>query len=288
MKLGFIYLHRNVINKKCYIGQTWQQPERRWRKADPSYTTYKPCLAFYRALVKYGWENFESTILATATSEAELNALEERYMKEYDSLGENGYNIRELANGRAINSPETRARISKARKGKDIGKVKENTRVPHVMIDGVESKECSKCHVTKPLTDFGSNARKNRAGSHVIGDGHDWYCLPCKSEFNSRYTYKRVHPQTKLASRREATAKMQKTIQAKFDNDPNYKRAISISKGPAYKATNPDTGEVRIFECGQDVKAAGFNISGVCNSAAGRGKSGGYVWSIIKREDYVK
>ena len=54
-----IYLHRNKINNKVYIGQTIQSPEERWKNGNG----YKGCYYFYNAIQKYGWDNFEHIIL---------------------------------------------------------------------------------------------------------------------------------------------------------------------------------------------------------------------------------
>lgn len=49
-----IYMHRNKINGKSYIGQTFQKPEERWKNG----AGYKSCTYFYAAIQKYGWNNF--------------------------------------------------------------------------------------------------------------------------------------------------------------------------------------------------------------------------------------
>ena len=55
-----VYMHKNKINGKVYIGITSQQPvKRRWRKG----SCYKNCNKFYKAIQKYGWNNFEHIIL---------------------------------------------------------------------------------------------------------------------------------------------------------------------------------------------------------------------------------
>ena len=49
-----IYLHRNKINNKVYIGQTIQPVENRWKNGNG----YKTCSYFYNAIQKYGWGKF--------------------------------------------------------------------------------------------------------------------------------------------------------------------------------------------------------------------------------------
>lgn len=45
-----IYMHKNKINKKVYIGQTIQEPKDRWKNG----AGYKTCTKFYNAIKKYG------------------------------------------------------------------------------------------------------------------------------------------------------------------------------------------------------------------------------------------
>lgn len=287
MKIGFIYVHKHKVSGKCYVGQTWQQPERRWRKQDPTYKSYKSCEVFYKALLKYGWEGFDSFIVATGTSIEEVNSLEEKYIKEFNTLNGNGYNLRELSEGRAFNSVETRAKISDKLKGVHLGKARPNLRTPHVFIDGIEHKECPTCKEIKPLTQFGTHNRINRNKTHMVGDGKAQYCIPCRNEYSKKYKYKRVSEEQFKESRKIATANMTKTIRDKFVNDPDYKRRISIAKGPAYKGV-ASNGDILIVECGQDLKDMGFNLSAVCNGIKKGRPSQGYTWAIIPRNEYVK
>ena len=94
-----IYMHRNKINNKVYIGQTkCNNPNNRWRNGTNYQNTY-----FGRAINKYGWDNFEHIILETnIQSIEEADAKERFYIAQYDSNNpEKGYN---LTNGGHINS----------------------------------------------------------------------------------------------------------------------------------------------------------------------------------------
>lgn len=61
----YVYIHTNKINGKKYCGMT-NNPSNRWRHNG---ITYKPpkgrgnTRPFWNAIVKYGWDNFESTII---------------------------------------------------------------------------------------------------------------------------------------------------------------------------------------------------------------------------------
>ena len=89
-KTYIIYLHRNKINNKVYIGQTsCKNPNDRWRNGTHYGNTY-----FGRAIKKYGWDNFEHIILEKdiLTSE-EADQKEKYYIKQYKSnISTFGYN----------------------------------------------------------------------------------------------------------------------------------------------------------------------------------------------------
>ena len=105
-----IYIHISPSNKR-YIGITSQKPEYRWKNGNG----YKAQQHFYRAIEKYGWDNFEHIIIAKGLTEDEAKWLEIELIREWDSTNrEKGYNIAlggEGYNG-VIPSEETRRKIS--------------------------------------------------------------------------------------------------------------------------------------------------------------------------------
>lgn len=85
-----VYIHKNKINGKVYIGQTCQKPEKRWDNG----RGYETSPRFYNAILKYGWDNFEHIILYTNLTSEEANQKEQELIKSYNSTDENfGYNI---------------------------------------------------------------------------------------------------------------------------------------------------------------------------------------------------
>ena len=87
-----IYAHQNKINNKIYIGQTSQTNlNNRWKNG----LGYKTCTYFYRAIQKYGWDNFEHLILEQGEwTQEEANQKEQFYILQYDSTNpEKGYNL---------------------------------------------------------------------------------------------------------------------------------------------------------------------------------------------------
>ena len=54
-----VYVYTNKVNGKKYVGQTCQPIEYRANNG----RGYKRCVYFYRAIEKYGWDNFSCNIL---------------------------------------------------------------------------------------------------------------------------------------------------------------------------------------------------------------------------------
>lgn len=87
-----IYKVTNKENNKVYIGKTIRElKQRKWAHYD-SARNLKSETNFHRALIKYPKESFVWEIIANATNEDELNQLEIKFIKEYDSF-KSGYNM---------------------------------------------------------------------------------------------------------------------------------------------------------------------------------------------------
>ena len=104
-----IYMHKNKINGKIYIGQTCQKPEYRWGKEGKG---YEQCPLFYAAIQKYGWNNFEHIIISTGLSAEEANLKEQELISFYKTTQkEFGYNLQKGGNNRTINE-DARKKLS--------------------------------------------------------------------------------------------------------------------------------------------------------------------------------
>lgn len=114
-KLNFvIYMHKNKINGKVYIGQTMTNPETRWKKGKG----YKDNESFYNDIKKYGWEKgFEHILLETNIKSAEeADEKEKYYIKKYNSFL-NGYNKTKGGQKYKGISLETHLKLSESKKG---------------------------------------------------------------------------------------------------------------------------------------------------------------------------
>lgn len=116
-KRHLIYIHTNKANNKMYIGQTSQNPCCRWKKGKG----YGKNEYFYRAIIKYGWDNFEHIIFAENLTKEQSCNMERLLIALYQSNNPlYGYNNSiggESGTVGAKLSAETRAKMSKSRRG---------------------------------------------------------------------------------------------------------------------------------------------------------------------------
>ena len=91
MRNWTVYLHINKINNKKYVGITCLPLELRWGKNGNG---YKKQVKFYRAIKKYGWDNFEHIVLFTNLSEIAAKQKERELIKKYNTTSSKfGYNV---------------------------------------------------------------------------------------------------------------------------------------------------------------------------------------------------
>lgn len=119
----YIYKITNKINGKIYIGQTIHSIHSRFLKhktiARIKNRDYK---AIHKAINKYGEDNFVLELVEECHSMEELNNKETEYIKQFNSLVPNGYN---LCTGGFNKTPslETIQKIKDTRKRKSITRI---------------------------------------------------------------------------------------------------------------------------------------------------------------------
>lgn len=116
---GYIYMIVNLVNGKRYVGQTTNDLYTRFRghirkSRQTSHRTFN--MPILKAINKYGEQNFVYGEICTASSQKELNKLESKYIKIYQTNDSKfGYNVQEIdSNGTYRHSLETRKKISHA------------------------------------------------------------------------------------------------------------------------------------------------------------------------------
>lgn len=94
--IGYIYKIKNLITKKIYVGATTQSPWKRWasHKVDAvKKNSIKSDKTIGQSILKYGTKNFRFSILKKIkTSIFDIQKLERKFIKKYNSMKPNGYN----------------------------------------------------------------------------------------------------------------------------------------------------------------------------------------------------
>lgn len=85
-----VYMHKNLINGKVYIGQTCNVSER-WRCNGKNYFN---SIKFYNAIKKYGWNNFSHEVLYENLNQEAADIIEKELIEKYNSI-DDGYNLKE-------------------------------------------------------------------------------------------------------------------------------------------------------------------------------------------------
>ena len=115
-----VYMHRNKINNKKYIGITKTSLTKRWGNNGSGYRSNKQPL-FSRAIEKYGWDNFEHVVLFENLSQNEACDKEVELITKYKTQDPKyGYNIQpggQLGNAGVKFSDESKKKMSDAKKG---------------------------------------------------------------------------------------------------------------------------------------------------------------------------
>lgn len=92
-KLYVVYLHKNPLNYKKYIGMTSQSPKKRW---GANGIGYKDNATFWSEIQKFGWDFFDHIIMFETTSEEEAYAKEKELIAYFKTIDpEWGYNSAE-------------------------------------------------------------------------------------------------------------------------------------------------------------------------------------------------
>jgi len=120
----FIYKITNKINGKIYIGQTSRNIKERWY----SHCNRKDSIApLTSAIKKYGKQNFDLEIIEKVKISKQLDIREKFWIKEFNSLAPNGYNLFDGGNKHKKASSKLRKKLSLAKLGKKYGSRKKGS-----------------------------------------------------------------------------------------------------------------------------------------------------------------
>ena len=163
-----VYLH--IVHADCgydkyYVGITSQDINKRWRNGNG----YVNSPLFYKAILKYGWNNIEHEILKEELNELEAKSMEKSLIEKYKSNDRKyGYNITSGGDGTVGWHPsdETKKKISDSKRGKYVGEQN-----PYVKI----SEDIAK-NIIKDLTSNPTVQKMNQFKQHYNTSCYD-HCL---------------------------------------------------------------------------------------------------------------
>lgn len=114
--VNIIYILRNKVNDKIYVGQTWQSLAERFDHGNG----YVNCLYLNKAIKKYGKENFFYDVLTVCATQEVADYWETYFITKLDACDrQKGYNLRS-GGSRGLQSVETKKRMSIAQKGRTV------------------------------------------------------------------------------------------------------------------------------------------------------------------------
>ena len=163
-----LYVHVNKINYKTYIGITSKKPKHRWDNGNG----YINCPYFYKAIQKYGWNNFEHIVLAKNISKEFALKLEKFYIKKCNSHNEKyGYNCTTGGDFPTMR-PETSDKKRKSMLHKNKGKNSPLSK-PVICLETKERFDCLK-QAEEKLNIDASSIGKVCKGKSIIAGGLHW------------------------------------------------------------------------------------------------------------------
>ena len=272
--MGYIYKITNRKSGKIYIGKTTQtDPYVRWKEHNASFKQTKGgCPALRDAVHSYGLDSFVFEILIICFDE-DCDRWEKEYIKKFNCMVPNGYNILEGGQGGAgfrgkVHNEETKQRLRETTKtyfmnSENIEKAREKTRIYYNSIDRKEfGKKVKESEKYKKAMDEG------RVGGRAHKDGK------LSEETKNRirqgvlkyYEEKGEGNKVNIEKHREAMAKASGRKIDQFDKDGKFiKTYISISDA---------------------ARNIGISESGIRLAANGKNKtSGGFIWKYHIEND---
>lgn len=248
--MGYIYKITNIETGKCYIGETVQDYNRRWNKHINSLNYREGCPLLKTAMKKHGIEKFKFEILIVCFDE-DLVKYEKEYIKRYNSIAPNGYNILtggQIGDGK-VGYKHTEETIQKI---KEKGRIFRESHPDHFETYREKHKESmAKIDLSSRIKNsekYQQAIREKRVGGHNTEDSKKKISESLKKYYQNMDTSK---PKVNTLSTNKAVFQ--------YDKDGNFlNEYISVS------------------EAG---RVTGVKKSNIFQVVAGRNKTaGGFIW----------
>lgn len=161
-----VYIHRNAVNNKAYIGITkhGDNPNKRWRDG----VGYIGNAYFYNAIQKYGWSNFEHIIWADGLSQSAAQNMEVMLIALFDTTNPNyGYNISVGGEAFSLTEAGIIKRTSAMQNTKNKNRIQQSIAIFKDRFDNGDSNilQCQKCgaYFEKDKNILNKNKKKDAA-----------------------------------------------------------------------------------------------------------------------------
>jgi group I intron endonuclease len=246
---GCIYKITNANNGMVYVGQTVKSPV--WKRIQHHLRPAKRHSVSYiqRAIRAYGTDSFDFEIVAYANSSETLDLLENQFIKEYNSLTPNGYNLVGGGHTNRSVSEQTRETMKAAAKVKDWSYMKGR----------------------KPSQEAIDNSAKARKGK----------------KYSAERIEQMRADRTGRRHTSEAKAKVGAfNLGKKYSEERKQNIALGMAKF-WIKRVDPKTMEEKIYKCGRDLKVDGFSYVVVFRVISGYKSAKthkGYQWVKMEKE----
>lgn len=253
-----VYMHKNKVNGKRYIGVTSTKPEDRWKNG---WGYYKQ-LIFWRAICKYGFDGFDHIIVQEQMSEQEAKQLEIDLIAKYRTTNRRyGYNITIGGDHMSPNScrrgwkhtEESKLKMSKAQKGR---------KCPHTSLRNKTNNPASKIVYQYDLDgNYIQDFKSTREAERTTGISHNSISYCCNG---------------KVCSAGDYLWSYTKTSKLKIRDDFREKEIVQV---------DINTGNVLMTfkSVTEAAKFIGITKTAICNCLKNKTKSaGGYKWVYLK------
>ena len=250
-----VYVHTNKTNGKKYVGQTGLKPEKRWNSGKG----YKDNQYFWRAIQKYGWDNFEHEVLASNLTKEEADNFEILLIKKLELTNpDKGYNLQD---GGSHGQPSELSRENIRKAAQKRSQNEEWRRKQSECHIGLNAGEKNGMYGKKHSEESKQKQRKASSGKHPSKETRQKMSESHIGDKNSMFGKHHT----------EATKKKLKEI-ASGENNPKAKKVNQYDlDGNLIKTWNT------MKLAGETLGIPPQNISRCCRT--GKGTAGGFKWS---------